>query len=89
MRTIIFISTIFIFVVVSCKSINLIDINKLDEKKWNELEKISSEDKNGFKFVKTTFKNGQYNTVITTQSVNVNISNEDKRKVEKIMQKYK
>lgn len=89
MRVIVFISTVFLLAAIGCKSINLIDINKLDEKKWNELEKISIEDKNGFKFVKTTFKNGQYNTVITTQSVNVNISNEDKRKVEEIMQKYK
>lgn len=89
MRAILFTCIVVLIITISCSSINVIDINQLDEKKWEELEKISFEDKDGFKVVKTSFKDGQYNTIITTQSSNVKISNEDKRKIEEIMQKYK
>ncbi|WP_396179338.1 hypothetical protein [Flavobacterium sp.] len=88
MKNAIVIILLLLFVIYSCRSLNLIDVKDLDEKKWSELEKISVKSDRGYKFVKTTFKDGQYNTSMVSASTNMKITADEKRKIEKILQKY-
>jgi hypothetical protein len=79
---------LLLFVIYSCRSLNLIDAKDLDAKKWSELEKISVQNDRGYKFVKTTFKDGHYNTSMVSAGTNMKITADEKRKIEKILQKY-
>lgn len=88
MRKILIILIVLSSMIFSCRSLNIIDVKNLNAEKWRELEKISVQTDRGYKYVKTTFIDGQYNTMITTHTTNMKITADDKRKIESVLQKY-
>lgn len=68
-------------------SISLLRVLRMNQNEFQEIQKISIEDANGFKFIKTTLDKNKFSSTSTTTE-NQTITNEEHKAIKAILKKY-